>query len=241
MIRRTFFLFKCPTKAPLFSWVFTFICTDLKAYWYSLWTSRWKMSHFLSLVMVINSLSIDPECLNLPQKYLTIYMAPFLSFVSSTSKETPEWRKKWWYFLDRKQLSCKFPFCYIQKNEKESKCKLGLLFLSKLLWLILKENNTFWLILIKFWLFPAPVHRWQPSSWVPLFVWPSSQCWDWLPDTNLRDTFPHCPGNAAEGQRSRWGKRDDAWREGKCLICFLQFSEIGWVHLQSTFVFKCSY
>lgn len=44
--------------------------------------------------MVINSLSIDPECLNLPQKYLTIYMAPFLSFVSSTSKETPEWRKK---------------------------------------------------------------------------------------------------------------------------------------------------
>lgn len=89
------------------------------------------MSHFLSLVMVINSLSIDPECLNLPQKYLTIYMAPFLSFVSSTSKETPEWRKKWWYFLDRKQLSCKFPFCYIQKNEKESKCKLGLVNLKR--------------------------------------------------------------------------------------------------------------
>ena len=47
------------------------------------------MPHFL-LVMVINSLSIDPECLNLTQKYLIIYMVPFLSFVSSTLEETSE-------------------------------------------------------------------------------------------------------------------------------------------------------
>lgn len=33
------------------------------------------MSHLLSLVMVISSLSIDPECLNLPQKDLVIYAA----------------------------------------------------------------------------------------------------------------------------------------------------------------------
>lgn len=82
-----------PQKGGFFSWASTFICTNLKAYWYSLWTSRWKMPHFL-LVMVINSLSIDPECLNLTQRYLIIYMVPFLSFVSSTLDETSERGKK---------------------------------------------------------------------------------------------------------------------------------------------------
>lgn len=52
------------------------------------------MPHFLPLVMVINSLSIDPECLNLTQKYLIINMLPFLSFVSSTLEESPEREKK---------------------------------------------------------------------------------------------------------------------------------------------------
>lgn len=41
------------------------------AYWYSLWTSRWKVPHLHPLFMVINRLSVDPECLNLTQKCLT--------------------------------------------------------------------------------------------------------------------------------------------------------------------------
>lgn len=91
-----------PQKAAILSWASAFICTNLKAYWYSLWTSRWKMPHFLPLVMVINSLSIDPECLNLTQKYLIIYMVPFLSFVSSALEETPKREKRLWWFCVRK-------------------------------------------------------------------------------------------------------------------------------------------
>lgn len=37
--------------------------------------------------MVISSVSIDPECLNLTQRYPVIYMVPILSFVSTTSKD----------------------------------------------------------------------------------------------------------------------------------------------------------
>lgn len=40
------------------------------AYWYSLWTGRWKVPHLHPLFMVINRLSVDPECLNLTQKCL---------------------------------------------------------------------------------------------------------------------------------------------------------------------------
>lgn len=32
-----------------------------------------------------------PQCLNLTQKYLIIYMVPLLSFVSSTLEEAPDW------------------------------------------------------------------------------------------------------------------------------------------------------
>lgn len=78
----------------------SFIWTNLKAYCYSLWNSRWKMPHFFLLVMVIKSLSIDPESLNLTQKYLIINMFPFLSFVSSTLEKTQK------RFLNGTKLSC---------------------------------------------------------------------------------------------------------------------------------------
>lgn len=58
------------------------------------------MPHFFPLVMVINSLSIDPKCLILTKKYVIINMPPFWSFVSSTLEETPEKGKK--YFYSRK-------------------------------------------------------------------------------------------------------------------------------------------
>lgn len=63
-------------------------------------------AHFLPLVMVINRLSIDPECLNLTQKYLVIYMVPFFPFVSSTLDETHERENDFGAFLGGSSLSC---------------------------------------------------------------------------------------------------------------------------------------
>lgn len=56
--------------------------------------------------MVINRLSIDPDCLNLTQKYLVIYMVPFFPFVSSTLDETHERENDFGAFLGGSSLSC---------------------------------------------------------------------------------------------------------------------------------------
>lgn len=69
---------------------------------------------------------------------------------------------------------------------------------------------------------PAPVHWWHPTGRVAIPVRPSSQRWDWLPHTNLREAFPHSAGDAAQGRGSRWGQRNHARGEGKeddCNIC----------------------
>lgn len=58
-----FFLFNlCDCQKA--AWT-SFIWTNFKAYCYALSSSRCKMPHFFLLVIVINSLSIDPECSNL--------------------------------------------------------------------------------------------------------------------------------------------------------------------------------
>lgn len=63
--------------------------------------------------------------------------------------------------------------------------------------------------------FPCTVHWWHATSRVPVPLWSSSQCWDWLPHTNLREAFPQLIGDAAQGLRSLWGKWDHSWWKGK--------------------------
>lgn len=115
MIKRdfphSFYLIYVPDKKQPECFFFSFfkILSHLKAYCYSLWDSRWKMPHFFLLVMVIKCLSIDPECLNLTQKYLIINIFPFLPFVSSTLEKTQK------RFLGGAKLSCQF-LAYITRK-----------------------------------------------------------------------------------------------------------------------------
>lgn len=63
--------------------------------------------------------------------------------------------------------------------------------------------------------FPCTVYWWHPTSRVPTPLWSSSQCWDWLPHTDFRETFSNFTGDAAQGLCNLWRKQDHLWRKGK--------------------------
>lgn len=92
------FLFNlCPWQNA--AWI-SFIWTNLKAYCYSLWSSRWKMPYF-SLLWSLKACQLILSVLNLTQKYLIINMFAFSSFVSSTLEKTQKifgWAKLWCQF-----------------------------------------------------------------------------------------------------------------------------------------------
>lgn len=74
------------------------------AYWYSLWSSRWKVPHLHPLFMVINRLSVDPECLNLTQKCLTslicFYSCLCQRYVNANTWAAKEINKGWQHLWD---------------------------------------------------------------------------------------------------------------------------------------------
>lgn len=71
------------------------------------------------------------------------------------------------------------------------------------------------------WLPSSLVHWWHSTCWVALSVWPSSQCWDRLPDPNIRKAFPHGAGDATQRWRGRGRRRDNTWGKGDEYIIFV--------------------